>query len=94
MNHNKYDDAIFNKASDEAMAQAKLKTAEQRLKLMGPGMYEQIISKLREDCANSAIVTQLEKEVNSSTDKNQTILNVMQKSGDVAKAIMGILGLR
>jgi predicted NAD/FAD-binding protein len=87
----KFDDAVFNRASDQAMQEALAQTTEQRLKAMGSTGYSQIIAQLKSSSVDKTLVAALETEVNSSTNKNQVIIDVVRKGGVIAKAIGQIL---
>ena len=79
----------IDKAAEEAALSASIKTAEQREKALGKS---EIIEQLRAT-VDKETVDALEKEINHSTNKNETILRVIQKGGIVAKEILGLLSV-
>ncbi len=87
----KLDDAIFNKASNQAMQEALAKTAEERLKIMGTSAFTTIITELKKSTVDKTIVAQLESKINAATNKNQVIIDVIKKGGTIADALTKIL---
>ena len=82
----------IDKAAEEAALSASIKTAEQREKALGKSFFSEIIEQLRAT-VDKETVDALEKEINHSTNKNETILRVIQKGGFVAKEILGLLSV-
>lgn len=87
----KLDDAIFNKASNQAMQEALAKTAEERLKTMGASAFTTIITELKKSTVDKVFVAKLESKINAATNKNQVIIDVINKGGAIADALMKIL---
>lgn len=87
----KLDDAIFNKASNQAMQEALTKTTEERLKAMGASAFTTIITELKKSTVDKVFVAQLESKINAATNKNQVIIDVINKGGAIADALMKIL---
>lgn len=87
----KLDDAIFDKASNQAMQEALAKTAEERLEIMGTSDFQTIIAELKKSSIDETLVTNLENEINAATNKNQVIVNVIKKGGIIANELVKIL---
>jgi hypothetical protein len=87
----KFDDALLNQASNQAMRDALAKTAEERLKIMGNSAFSTIIAELRNNVVDKNEVDKLEKEINAATNKNEIIVSVIKKGGKIADTISKIL---
>jgi hypothetical protein len=89
----KLDDSVFNQASERAMQEALLKTAEQRLRALGPTGYQRVLEQLRAGAGavDPALIAELESAIDAATDKNKVITDVIKKGISIAQAIAAIL---
>lgn len=85
------DDSKFKKASDEVMIRTLQKTVKEREAAVGSAVFSQIINELKKSSVDTEEVAKLEQEINSATDKNKALANVLNKGGRVATAIADII---
>lgn len=86
-----FNNEVFNQASEESLQAALVKTATERLKASGQSIFPKIIEDLRKHCVDKTEIDKLEAEINSATDKNKTIFNVIKKGGAIADCILNFL---
>lgn len=87
----KLDDAMFNQASKQAMQKAFAETAEERFKAMGSSAFSRILDELKKSAVDKDLIAKFESDINAASDKNQAILNVINKGGGIADALLRIL---
>ncbi|WP_106830579.1 hypothetical protein [Parabacteroides pacaensis] len=87
----KLEDAIFNKASNQAIREALTKTAEERLKVMGASAFPAIITELKKSTVDKTFTAELERKINAATNKNQEVIDVIKKGGAIADTLIKIL---
>lgn len=85
-----FDIEKLKKAAEEATLKASEKTAA-RAKAMGGLSVDDIIKEMRNGGVDEETVRGLEKEINKSTDRNEAILRIMERGGDVADFIKRLI---
>lgn len=87
----RFNDSIFNQASDNAMSEALLSTLKQKEAISGSKVFTDILNQLEQSAVNKDEIKSLEKEINDATNKNKVIADVLGKGGDMAVALQKII---
>lgn len=88
------DDSIFKQASTQAMQTALDQTVKDRLRIMKDADFVDILEKLKQTSVDKAEITELKSVIDQATDKNETLLCVLEKGGALAKAVIDIIKKR
>tara|TARA_B100000809_G_scaffold228675_1_gene241837 strand:+ start:1953 stop:2225 length:273 start_codon:yes stop_codon:yes gene_type:complete len=79
------------KASSNA-AQRTDKILEAKITNLTTENISQLILELKATVVSAEEIEIINKQITAATDKNKKILDIVDKGGDVAKVIIGILG--
>ena len=79
------------KASSNA-AQRTDKILEAKITNLTTENISQLILELKATVVSAEEIEIINKQITAATDKNKKILDILDKGGDVAKVIIGILG--
>ena len=79
------------KASSNA-AQRTDKILEAKITNLTTENISQLILELKATAVSAEEIEIINKQITAATDKNKKILDILDKGGDVAKVIIGILG--
>ncbi len=79
------------KASSNA-AQRTDKILEAKITNLTTENISQLILELKATAVSAEEIEIINKQITAATDKNKKILDIVDKGGDVAKVIIGILG--
>lgn len=88
------DDSIFKQASTQAMQTALDQTVKDRLRIMKDADFVYIIEKLKQTSVDKAEITELKSVIDQASDKNETLLSVLEKGGALAKTVIDIIKKR
>lgn len=87
----KFDENIFNQASKQAMAKALDETLKERVQIMKDADFANIIVELKKSSVDKAEIDHFASMINQATDKNNALLQVLEKGTALAKVLIGII---